>query len=500
MRLEAIFSQPQRQSPFAILFILLKLGRNLVRYGWPVLLILFFNSKGSSPWTTVYGLFLVFAVLSAISSIAAYFRFYFYIKDGELIIERGIFQHTRVNIPFEKIQTVNFRQNVFHQALGVVQLEIDTAGSAQSELSIEALDREQAVQLRSFLMENRGDFAQIEEDSESPPPTESNLTEILHLQVSDLLRIGISQNHLRTAGILLAFIVGLLENLEEFTGFRVYDEIGDSILHFSLAFLFRILIWGAFLLFISFFGSLILTTIRYYGLRLWQSDKGFKLEAGLFERREKSVQLHRVQFLKWTQNLLQRQLKLHQLSLFRASGLQNNDNSRSAIVIPGAKIDQITRLQQAYFPNFNEEQATKHGISKKIIRRRMILIGILPLVLLWLLKWDQWIITLVISLFWLYFIWRTSKAYHQNWQYWLHSEGLLTQSGIFGRQHYFLKWPHIQSIRIKQSWYQKRKKLASIHFHTAAGVVRIPYIPLKQANQIRDYCLYYLESRNMSWM
>ncbi|MCB0641660.1 MAG: PH domain-containing protein [Phaeodactylibacter sp.] len=493
MRIEALFTRPRRQSPYAILFILLKLGRNIVRYGWPALLVILFNSK-DSPWTTVYGLFLLFAVLSAISSILSYFRFYFYVQDDELIIERGLLQHTRINIPFEKIQTVNFRQNVFHQFLGVVQLEIDTAGSARSELSIEALDRIEAEQLRTFLMEKQVPV-EVEQEEDARP----RQTEIFRLTIRDLLRIGISQNHLRTAGIFLAFIVGLLENLEEFTGFRVYEEIGEGILHFSMAFLLRTLVLGAGLLFLSFFGSMILTVIRHYNLRLWQSDSGFKLEAGLFERREKSVQLRRIQFLKWRQNYLQRRLHLFQLSLHRAAGLQNNE-TRQAISIPGLRQDQVERVRKAYFPGFDPAEAQRSGISRRVIGRRFLWIGVSPLLILWLVKWNQWPVMIGISIVWLCSIWLTSIRYHRNWQFWIHPEGILTQSGIFGRQHYFLKWPHLQSIQLRQSWYQRRKGLVTLLFYTASGVVRLPYIPLQQAQAIRDYCLYTLESRPISWM
>ena len=107
----------------------------------------------SKSWFTIfYIVAIVAAAGSALFSIWYYFKFYFYVKDGELIIEKGILEKTKLNIPFERIQTINFQQSILHQLFDVVGLEIDTAGSGKKELSITAVEKDKAELIRDYLI------------------------------------------------------------------------------------------------------------------------------------------------------------------------------------------------------------------------------------------------------------------------------------------------------------------------------------------------------------
>ena len=130
------FSQPKRQSPIAIFLIVQNLIEQIIRQFWPILLVVIlqnfdFQTRGSAssddPYTTRILFFI--GALSAVGSIIAYFKFYYYIKNDEFVIEKGLFQKKKINIPFDRIQTINFEQNLIHRAFNVVSLEIDSAGS-----------------------------------------------------------------------------------------------------------------------------------------------------------------------------------------------------------------------------------------------------------------------------------------------------------------------------------------------------------------------------------
>ena len=100
-----------------------------------------------------------------------------------------------------------------HKIFNVVQLDIDTAGSANKEIHIDALTLSDAEQLRSFLYMKRGKLRPLHEESELEEAEEE---QVLHkLDIGDLIKIGLVQNHLRTAGIIIAF------------GFTIYGEIRE---------------------------------------------------------------------------------------------------------------------------------------------------------------------------------------------------------------------------------------------------------------------------------
>ena len=91
---------PQRQSPKAIVLILFKYFRIIVRQIWPILLVALINPMSQKG---IYITYLVFAIafLSLVYSIIAYTRFYFFIQNDELCVRSGVFRKTVINVPFE---------------------------------------------------------------------------------------------------------------------------------------------------------------------------------------------------------------------------------------------------------------------------------------------------------------------------------------------------------------------------------------------------------------
>ena len=197
------------------MFILGNVLRMLVRQLWVLILVVFFNPKkqvfGGFTW-----LFIGMALLGALISVISYFNFYFYIKDGELVLEKGVLRKTKINVPLDRIQTINFKQGILHQTLNVVAVEIDTAGSAGQEFSLQAIRKEQAEALRSYVEANNSKATVLEtgddEGHAAPKATTEGLL-LFRLKPADLLKIGLSQNHLRTAGIIMAFTYGFIDDV-----------------------------------------------------------------------------------------------------------------------------------------------------------------------------------------------------------------------------------------------------------------------------------------------
>ena len=139
--------------------------------------------------------------MSSLASLISYFNFYYYIEGEELIIKSGLFQKKVINIPFDRIQSINFGQNLIHQFFNVVSLEIDTAGSASKEAQISALRKEEAHIIRDYILSQQPQLTQS-----ATPSTDTPLVEeptLLRLSITDLLKTGISQKpsaRLRNSG------------------------------------------------------------------------------------------------------------------------------------------------------------------------------------------------------------------------------------------------------------------------------------------------------------
>ncbi|MEO1627199.1 MAG: PH domain-containing protein [Bacteroidota bacterium] len=495
----AAFYQPQRQSPVAILLILFRLLKALLRQAWPLAVVLFINPK-SGFWAYIIYFAIVAAVGTAVLSILSYFKFFFYIRDEELVIEKGILQKTKLNIPFDRIQTINFQQNLIHQVFNVISLEVDTAGSSQKEFAISALEKDQAEFIRSYVMAQKKQQEPPSEITEAIEEEESSRPDqlIFKLTPQDLLKVGLGRNHLRTLGIIIATIFGLFQYLEEAMGQkRTIQLLGDyfgvqlSSIFSTILFLLPFFLLAAVLL------TLVNTVLQYFDLRFFRTTQGFKTIAGLFTRREQSTSLQKIQWVRWSTNPLMRLFKQYRLQLAAASSAQVG--RQQAMSVPGCYQAQIEAVRQSYFPAFAQQERESSGISKAIISRHLLYFGLPPFLagpfitgglgpfdLLWL--------------GWIPLVYFLSHRFWKKWRFHISADGLQTDKGIFGSQATLLQWYKVQAIDIRQTPYQRRKQLATIHFFTAAGSVIIPYIPLADAQTLRNFVLYKVESDPRKWM
>ena len=71
------------------------------------------------------------AVLSIflIRAYLIYKNFQFKIENEHFILKQGILKKTNTSIPFDRIQNINFKQNIIQQIIGVFEVSIETAGS-----------------------------------------------------------------------------------------------------------------------------------------------------------------------------------------------------------------------------------------------------------------------------------------------------------------------------------------------------------------------------------
>ena len=145
------FSVPNRQSYVAIVMILFKTVNVVVRQLFPVLVVIL---VGGSKQKGDYIIWFIVAVsaLTMVYSIINFFRTYFIVQDGELILHTGVFSRKKISIPFARIQTINFEQNIIHQFFSVLRIKVDTAGSEKNEFEFHALETAKAYALRDLVL------------------------------------------------------------------------------------------------------------------------------------------------------------------------------------------------------------------------------------------------------------------------------------------------------------------------------------------------------------
>lgn len=496
------FSSPRRQSKVAMGIILIKFIRMTIRAFWPILLSFFIGGRNNSSFEEWLGYLAIgFAAFNLIGSILTYFRFYFHVDKDAIVIDKGLLKRTHTNIPFERIQTINFKQNILHQIFNVVSVEIDTAGAKKSEISIDALKKEEAEAFRDFILAEKDQIiAESTPEAEVTEKVEPEKNErILHLTPKDLLKVGVSQNHLRSMGIIFAFVFTTIQQFtDDFTD-TVTDQVTqyDSLLPDNNLLLF--LISAVIVLIISFLFSLINTVLKYYDLSLSINKNGLKIVRGLFNREEISINKSKVQIISWSENPIRRIFDLYTLQIEQASSAEANQ-LKSKIRVPGSYMKQVSRVVTTVFSEEYFRDEPRFSVSKHLKHRLFFYLGIVPTVILGIslyfsVEWQALYALLLLPA-----VWYMTSLYHRKRSFELNEELLRNNSGIFGNAHDLMQIHKVQAVRIKQSWYQRRKSLATVQLFTAAGHLTIPFIALDLAHELENYILYRAESDSREWM
>ena len=68
----------------------------------------------------------VVLVFLLVGGIIKWKRFVYWFEDGELRIEYGLFVKKKRYIPFDRIQSLNYTEGIFHRPLGLVKVKVET--------------------------------------------------------------------------------------------------------------------------------------------------------------------------------------------------------------------------------------------------------------------------------------------------------------------------------------------------------------------------------------
>ncbi len=497
--------EPSRQSPVGVAVIFFK---NL-RIAINVLLSIVAVSVGfktSFLGMDIYTIGIGVIVLFFIISFMQYRRFFFYVENDHFIIEKGLFSKEKITVPFDRIQTVNIKQNIIQQILGVVALNIDTAGSAKKELEISALPGKYARELQQYLVRQKEIHTEDTEDevseqadvSESTTTWDSNKDKpLVKLSISDLFKIGLTENHLRTGLVIFAIVNGYLWQYEEYL-LKPFEPYLEEQADFFLA-QYMIIVPIAFILFlvISVLISLIQTVLKYFELKFFVSAKGVQLVSGLLKRMEYQIPVKKIQYLKWKSNPLRKMIGLQTLVVKQASS--NEAMDKQSVKVPGCHKQQLLTVLDEFYPERTTGEFFEIEPRNLLALQLATWVGLIPALAMCGLAFVDWrliaipILYIIPSLFFILKYYRSVKLS-------VNRDMLFLTKGWVFPSTLALKFYKMQNVTLSQSIFQKRRGLATITFYTAAGDETMPHLPIEEARELYNYILYKIQSDARSWM
>lgn len=476
----ALLAHPTRQSPVALAFIAWRFVRRL---GLSALLAaIFFVTRGELSIGLGVLAVVAAAVLSTVSAIS-WWRFTFEVAGDELIVTKGILSVQRVVIPLDRVQSVAIDQRLVHRVVGLVRVAVDTAGSSQTEFEIDAVDRRHAEALRRLAADARDDRPAA---GAHQGGADAEVAEVLvRRSVGDLLLVGLTSAP--WAGLvvfapLLAFgdemgrLGGWIEGLSQ----RVDDAADRSVASLVLVVLGLILV-------VTVLGAALQVAreiLTNWDVTLARTASGLRRTAGLLSTTSRSSTVRRIQSITTDDTPPQRWLGFTHARL-RVFG----DNDLS---LPGVRSEELARLRAlvlgATTPPVLDRMISRWSVFRSV--RNVAVLTVLVAVALWFTV-GSWAALSLIAVPAQWVIarhrWRRRR--------WGLAHGRLTESYELVRRH-TAEVPIVkaQVVMVSQSWFERRKGLATVRLQSADGYLAVPMIAVGDAFAVRDLVLHAVET------
>lgn len=481
-----LLARPVRQSPVALVFIAWRFTRRvgLINLGAALL---FTVTGGFS-----IGLWFVAIVLTTgvlVYSLLSWWRNTFVVVRGELVVTRGVLSVERLVIPLDRVQSVSIDQQLLHRIVGLVSASIDTAGSNETEFEIAAIDVATAEALR-----------RVASGAKVLRPTAhehgTTVAGTIAIAEPDLVLLHRSPRELALAGATtmpwagLALLAPLVAFGDEI---NVLDRLGGSAERAAERWTGDVSI-GRVIVVVTVaitaaavFGTLLQTTrelVTNWDLTLHRTPTGLRRTAGLLNTTSRSSTVRRVQAIVTNDTPLQRRLGITTLTL-RTFG--DND-----IGLPGSRPDDVVRLRETVFGTITPPPIA-HPVSRWSVflaaRTIALVAGPVALVLWFRVGW--WSTTLLVAV--------PLRSAVATWEWrrrrWgLDHDRIAETHGLLRRHTAEAPLVKAQVVKVTQSFFERRRGLATIRIQTADGFLSVPLIDHADATAVRDRVLYAVET------
>ena len=475
-------TEPQRQSPFAIVMLGVRLVRSLgiVQLVVAIAVIVRWAADGRLLVAIVVAGAL-FLTLSALS----WWRYTFRFVDDELVVTSGVLRADRLTVPIDRIQSIAVEQELLHRVTGLVKVVIDTAGSSQAEFTIDAVARPVADELRRRV----GAGGSVVTADRVVGVDQQDAAERIVFQ-HDATRLVVAALTMSPwAGLavlvpLLAVSQELLEPIGDRLSDAAPDVSADSLAWWSVP---PIVVAALVFVVALNLGRVLLTD---WQLALRTDQTTLRRTSGLLSRTSTSTTRNRVQVMTCRQNPLQRRVGLRDVDLSNAGtgdlrfvGCRDDDVEAVAVL---AGLTPLAALAP--------DRRVHPALIWLRVRNTSIVAAVAVAVAWQFIGWWSMAAVVVIALVW----WATDR--HVRTHRWSLGPEVVISSRVFVATTEQLLIRKTNSVRVTQTMFERRRALGRLHVATAAGTVTIGMIPIDEANAVRDVILYGVETDRRSWM
>jgi putative membrane protein len=493
------FTNFSKQSPKGILVIYLNLVYRTIKVTW---ILLFFVVKDFDKVSRI-GVNYIYLALAAVLSILLirayliYKNFQFKIENEHFILKQGILKKTNTSIPFERIQNVNFKQNIIQQIIGVFEVSLETAGSSKTEISIKAVSLEKAEALKKIITQSVKNELSVDEKEEIKP--------LIRIGLFELFKVSLTENHLQNLLLFFGILFGFYQQIDQISESLGSKEYVNGLIEENtnaISASFYLVSIVLFLIIITaFLTSFVKIFLVHFNLTAYLKEDAFEINQGLFTKKSIVLKKQKIQNITVSTNPLKRFIGISFITFKQAVSGELNKKKDKLIRIVGCKKDQVETIKNSLF-DATELESNDKKHPDNYYKRRIFIFTFLFLIALYIvlyLIFSKAIIlysAILVIPFVVFLIFKKVKKRF----YKITDSMLLVGSGLLETHLTYLEIFKVQNVKVEQTIFQKRSNVADIILQTASGKIKIPCIRFDDAIKIYNHTLYKVETSKTSWM
>lgn len=437
----------------------------------------FGGSGDSGSWSSyiTYGIYGVVLIFLLVSGIIKWKRFRYWFEEQELRIEYGLFVKKKRYIPFERIQSLNYTEGIFHRPFGLVKVKVETAGGGptkEADAELTAITKIAADQIKNEMLQAKNKLQVVlDETKESEQLVKKEKRPIFKMSGKDLFVLA------STSGGVGVFFSGLAVFASQFSNVIPYEAIYDEFVVFIRFGALMIALAVFVVLLVAWIVSVVLTFINYYEFTIKVEDNEIIITRGLLEKKKITIPLSRIQGIRVVENPL-RQFMGYATVIVDSAGGSLAEKDEKIRLLPLIKKTKISPTLAEIFPELQLEPVfTKVPKRSRKYFYRLDFLWMIPVaVAVSFFFYPFGLFSLLLfPISYGYGIWQQRTA-----GFYMNEHQLVVQYRLFSKVIVWMERRRIQSMTERTTFFQKRVNISSIITTIKSGATgastTIPYI------------------------
>ncbi len=455
-------SKAKRLHPIAIVLNAIKVLKDAFL---PMIALFFFQGGSINGWN-YFDLLIptIYFFGSIMYGVLHWFTFTYRVEEGEVRIDSGLIIKKKRYIRLERIQSIDVTEGILQRLFSLVKVSIETAGSStgSAEAVLMAIPKTEAALFQSLLKEKKNNHSEPMDEARQIKNVSDEEKVVFRMTLTQLLVMAATSGGI---GVVFAGALTLVFQFEIYTLDIVQNEMEK--LFASGIFLFVFFSLG--ILFVAYIFATIHTLLKYAFFTVKKANEELVISRGLLEKRQLTIPITRIQAVRIEENLVRQPLGYATVYLETTSGSAEEKGNAKVMVLPLAKKARLKELFSMIEIDYELDVALTPAPKRALIRylnREWLWVIPVTAVLLYFFQPWGYVALLLPIIFTVYGLvcYRTA-----SWNIFA-QQLMLIYREYFIKKTYIVKKRKIQSLTIKQNWFQRRKHLGTVSAFSKTGI------------------------------